>query len=408
MKFLQTGDWHLGKFFYEHSLILDQQFFLDQIINELKNEDKKGEPYDALIVPGDIYDRAVPPAESVTLFSNFLSTVHSEFADLQMFFLAGNHDSATRLSFAAELLSNNNIHICTDTKSLDKPVIVGKKGFQCAVYQIPFLTPGSIPQNETVSDDTEPSVLRTQQQLFDRALEIIKDSHKKNNKDIPSVVCAHLFTTGASVSDSERSWVGAAEQVDSNVFDGINYAAIGHIHKKQMFKNKTVCYSGAPLAYSFGENADKCMLKVLVSSEKTTVEEIAINPLHPVVRLSGTFEEFYKPVTQGSVEENLKNSYIEIQCTDNLVHENAMQLLRSGYPNLLSFTRVSSAINQGLNEIADRKAILSSEKKDEGAIFDLFLKDISSEDPLNEKNPDFEICKKERELFVKFSKGSDE
>jgi DNA repair protein SbcD/Mre11 len=124
MRFLQTGDWHLGKVFYETSLVEDQRYFLDQIVTELEQAEADTVPYDAVAVPGDIYDRAVPPPEAVTLFSNFLNRVHTKFPRLHLFFLSGNHDSSDRLSFTAELLNRQNIHICTDTRHFTEPVII--------------------------------------------------------------------------------------------------------------------------------------------------------------------------------------------------------------------------------------------------------------------------------------------
>ncbi|QTQ11564.1 exonuclease subunit SbcD [Treponema parvum] len=509
MKFLQTGDWHLGKVFYGQSLTEDQAFFLEQIFGELEKAEKELKPYDALVVPGDIYDRAVPPVESVTLLSSFLSRTHEKFPDLEMFFLAGNHDSASRLSFASELLGKSNVHICTDTKHLEEPVIVGKGNEAAAVYQIPFLMPGSIAAaapahpaafsadaagrtdmpdktggagpnvagagmpdktaracsagmadtagrtdkiggaehnasdrnfaeplqlNEfPAAEDTlfaasdepeilpdepldwdEEKILRSQQQLAAQAFDLIRKSHLKNYPSMPSVVCAHMFATGASVSESERSWVGAAEQVDVRVFEGITYTALGHIHTVQRLGGRNAWYSGAPLAYSFSENSEKCMLSVTVLPPRTDkgcpltdisdvkVEKIAIKPLHPVVRLTGAFEEFYKQVVSGLEDKKLKESYVEIQCTDKLPHENAIQLLRAGYPYLLSFTRASEISDEIQNTVEARKAILSSGKKDEGGVFDLFMKETSN---TYQEDPSF--YKKERELFIALSKESE-
>ncbi|QTQ14254.1 exonuclease SbcCD subunit D [Treponema parvum] len=424
MKFLQTGDWHLGKVFYGQSLTEDQAFFLEQIFGELEKAEKELKPYDALVVPGDIYDRAVPPVESVTLLSSFLSKTHEKFPDLEMFFLAGNHDSASRLSFASELLGKSNVHICTDTKHLDEPVIVGKGEEAAAVYQIPFLTPGAIAAAAHSADRPdvlpdafgadEEKILRSQQQLAAQAFDLIRKSHLKNHPLMPSVVCAHMFATGASVSESERSWVGAAEQVDIRVFNGVTYTALGHIHTVQRLGNNDVWYSGSPLAYSFSENPEKCMLSVTVLPPRTDkgdpltntpnvkVEKIKINPLHPVVRLTGTFEEFYKQVVSGVKDKKLKESYVEIQCTDKLPHENAIQLLRAGYPYLLSFTRASEISDEIQNTIEARKAILSNGKKDEGDVFDLFMKETSNVD-----QEDPSLYKKERELFIALSKESE-
>lgn len=388
----------MGKIFYEHSLIEDQTYFLQQIQKELEKERNNGTPYDALVVSGDIYDRAVPPPDAVTLFSSFLYNVHTEFPELEMFFISGNHDSPDRLSFASELLLYEKVHICTDVKKIAEPVIVGKGDEKAAVYQIPFLTPGVLPAEKT------DEILRSQQDLTAKALSIIKEAHKKNYAELPSVISAHLFTCGASVSEAERSYVGTAEQVDSAVFDGISYTALGHIHKAQSFCGGKVQYAGAPLAYSFGENADKCMLRVAVSGSNVNTGKIPVEPLHPVVRLTGTFDEFYKEASLGLVPQKLKNSYIEIECTDTFVHENAMQQLSAGYPDLLSFTRKSSTADAGASALTERKKVLSGANKDDGAIFDLFMKDVYGSVLDNAADNEKSLYKKEKALFTQLAK----
>lgn len=118
MKFLQTGDWHLGKVFFEEPLIEGQKYFIRQLVDELRAQKEADAPYDALVIPGDIYDRALPPAEAVTTFGSFLSLLHTDFPELKVLLLSGNHDSPERLAFAKEILTSANIHICTDCRNI--------------------------------------------------------------------------------------------------------------------------------------------------------------------------------------------------------------------------------------------------------------------------------------------------
>ena len=117
MKFLQTSDWHLGKIFYETSLIQDQVHFLNQIIDELKLSQKNNAPYDALLIPGDIYDRSVPPSEAVNILNDFFTTVHKEFPELHIFITSGNHDSPERLNFCAKILSSPTKYVTIFSRS---------------------------------------------------------------------------------------------------------------------------------------------------------------------------------------------------------------------------------------------------------------------------------------------------
>jgi len=381
MKFLQTGDWHLGKVFYEQSLLEDQKCFLDQVSKELADAEDNGSPYDALVVPGDIYDRAVPPAEAVTLFSSFLNRIRTVFPRLHLFFLAGNHDSAERLSFAAELLENQNIHICTGMQHFTEPVLVGSGSCVAAVYQLPYLTPGCVAIPQKKNPDMQNSlfntdaVLRSQQQLAEEAVRQIWAAHQKKYQTLPAVLCAHLFTLGAVSSDSERLFTGAAEQVDASIFAPFVYTALGHLHKAQKCGSGSVQYSGSPLAYSFGEEPSKYMLCVTVTEDGAKAERIPVQPLHPVVTLAGTFEQFYSVSDSGAY----RNCYVEIQCTDTAVHENAMALLRTKYPLLLSFTRSTGGQTAEDASLAERRKLLQASRKNSGDIFDLFIRDMYGE-----------------------------
>ena len=251
MKFLQTSDWHLGKTFHEVNLYEDQQFFLDQIFDELKKEKENGSAYDGFLVPGDIYDRPIPPSDAVTMLSSFLGKIHKEFPELEIFLLSGNHDSAERLSFLKGILSELKIHIKTDVISFMEPVLLEKGNEKCAVYQLPFLYSGAF-------FDESGNSIKKQDDLYKFACEKIFQAHSQNCPDSSSVICAHLMTVKSIVSDSERSCVGTAEEVNASYFECFDYSAVGHLHSYQTAgKKKNVVYSGAPLAYSFDDKDER-------------------------------------------------------------------------------------------------------------------------------------------------------
>ncbi len=392
MKFLHTSDWHLGKIFYEHSLVEDQKHFLNQILDELAGADKAGTPYDALVVAGDVYDKAIPSPEAVKLFSGFLADMHKKFPELQMFFSAGNHDSATRLSFASDLLHSQNIHMATDARQCDVGVPAGKGDDAVIVYQIPFLQMGSL-------TDSDGTVLRHQNELLAQACARIKAAHKKTcgKKKIPMVVSAHVFAGSSDLGGSERNFVGTAEQIDAKLFKDFDYVALGHIHKSQKVLGDGVRYSGAPLDYNFGEKGKKVMLSVTVSDGKVDVREIEFVPLHKVTRLEGTYDDFIS----GDYGKYM-DDYVELICTDNLVHENPMEALRGKFPNILSFRVVRmEAAGQNL-AVAERRAALEKiSGGDYSKIFDLFMTDVykSRQDELKEN-----LYKDEKKLFSKIAK----
>ncbi len=397
MKLLHTSDWHLGKLFYEHSLIEDQRSFLSQITEELQHSAEINTAYDALIVSGDIYDRAFPPTEAIALLNNFIIQTHESFPSLQLFFLSGNHDSAPRLAPFSQLLELQNIHFCTDCSEITKPVIIKSDSSEdTAIYQLPFLTPGSI-----TADIKPPELfdtpLRKQQELLEEAVKQIEKAHKKNMGTMPAVLSAHLLTTGSLTASSERSYIGTVEQVDSSLFKKFAYTALGHIHKMQKCGSENVCYCGSPLAYSFGE-AEKYFLSVTMTEENTKIQKIPVKPLHPVIRLTGSFEEFYE---DQKYHEKYKDSYIEIACTDSFITQNPMNILRTKFPYILSFTHTST-VAEGNSSLEIRRKLLSSQESTKmDDIFELFIKDLYKEDSL-----DKQLLSDEKKLFLTIaSKG---
>ena len=383
MKFLQTGDWHLGKTFFEQPLIDDQQHFLAQITEELQRACTAGSPYDALIVPGDVYDRAVPPPEAVSLLSTFLTGTNHAFPRLHIFLLAGNHDSAERLSFAKDILSAQRIHICTDCSTFTEPVFVA----DAEVYQLPFLTPGCIRAGNSGSADLFQAPLRGQQELLDAAVEQIVRARGKRagaaaapdagvlDSDTPAVLCAHLFAAGSRRSESERIPVGTAEQVAADSFKGFAYTALGHLHSCQQAGNH-VWYSGAPLCYSFAESQeDKYMLSVSVSAgAEPDVQKIPVHPLHRCTILKAPFSE----LLSGSAFDHARDDYVQAVCTDRAPVENPIARLRQRFPRILSFTYAQDGAAGGSSTTLSERRELLAEHSGHSAedIFRAFHKDI--------------------------------
>lgn len=330
---------------------------LDQLVEELSLLS-----YDALIIAGDVYDRTIPPAEAVELFSSFLIRLRNELPDLAVFIIPGNHDSARRLSFANKILGQQQVFINGDAEDSFKPIILGKEGNRLAFFLLPFLLPGNlrpaapqtdketVPQNDGSSapeldlfentgeaDTSEGPLLFSQAELareasrrFDAVLSL------PEYRGMPSVLVAHLFMTGGEESPSERVFIGSAERVPSSLFSGFSYVALGHLHKKQRVHDR-IWYSGAPLAYAFDEaGTEKCFLRVELDTAApgtpVTVTPVPVTPVRPVVRLSGAFDEFY----HGTSFDNHAGSYLEIALTDTSLIANPMNLLRPRFPHLLS------------------------------------------------------------------------
>lgn len=325
MKILHSSDWHLGRYLHEHSLLQDQQAFLDFLISHIE-----AEQYAALIIAGDVYDRAVPAPEAVQLFSSFLGTLNAKCPDLIVCILSGNHDSPGRLGFAAELLRNQNIHIATDPKKVAEPVVIQDADEQIHLYMIPFLFPGEYgftPEGDRLSHEDS----------IRQAIDMIRDdidsrrTQSAPNTEPVRMLGAHVFTTGAGSSDSERIFVGTAGQVSASLFESFDYTALGHLHKPQKISD-TIRYSGSPIAYSFSEAADqKQMLAITIDGSAVT--DIVAVPV-PVFRKMKRFEGAFQELLNGISE--LKEAYLDITLQDEDVLINPMSRLQEVYPYLLS------------------------------------------------------------------------
>lgn len=380
MKFLHTGDWHLGKVFYEKSLLEDQEHFLNNLFSLIESS-AKTEPYSAICIPGDIYDRSIPSAEAVDLLNSFLVKVHDSFPALKILLLAGNHDSANRLGFAKDILSTANIYICSDTKNFTHPIIIEDTAF----YQLPFLYPASLPEKDTFSTRA-----KSQKELFKQALEEIKERHSKNFSHISSVLCAHTSVFGTDQTDPLHE-VGTVDCVPPEYFDTFTYTCLGHIHKMQKV-SKSAWYSGSPLAYSFDESKEKYLLSVEIKNNEAIVEKIPVKPLHSVVRLKGAFEDFFS----GKQFDAYKDSYIEIVCTDNKIVENPMELLHPKFPNLLSFVRENSVFSSQSQNMQMKRKLFSSQEENPKEIIKLFIQELRD---------DLSASEKEIEAFMELYKS---
>ncbi len=363
MKLLHTGDLHLGKSLHESSLIEDQKHVLDQLIKILAEDD-----YAALLIAGDVYDRTVPSAEAVSLFSSFLARVREDSPELEICVIPGNHDSSQRLAFAASILSELRIHIARSPEDSFTPIITAKNGEKLALFLLPFLAPGTLTVEHTAEhsetsgvpatkdgysgelDFSAPAasgatdsgagdgtILVSQSALAAEASRrFARAIAAPELAGIPAVLVAHLFTLHGMSSESERVFLGTAEEVDPALFSGFSYVALGHLHRMQKITER-MYYSGSPLAYAFDESNDrKAFLKIEVDTRTSgypvTVTPLPIAPFRKVTRLSGSFADFYSQTAFDAYAAD----YLEITLTDDALVANPMNLLRPKFPWLLS------------------------------------------------------------------------
>jgi DNA repair protein SbcD/Mre11 len=263
MRFLHTSDWHLGRSLHRADLRAAQSAFLDHLV-----ETVRAEKVDAVLVAGDIYDRAVPPVDAVELCEDALLRLHD--AGARIVLISGNHDSARRLGFGSGLLDQAGVHLRTRPSALARPVLLPDAHGPVAVYGIPYLEPDAVRSGlppfhpaETAetgpAGDAEPAgpaepagVPRGHAGVLGHALSCIRADAERRR--VPRrVVMAHGWVAGGAASESERDiTVGGIGQVPADLFAGFSYVALGHLHGQQTIAAH-LRYSGSPLPYSFSE-----------------------------------------------------------------------------------------------------------------------------------------------------------
>lgn len=317
MKLIHLSDLHLGKRLNEFSLGEDQEYILNQILQIVEAEQP-----DAVVIAGDVYDKAIPSVEAVSLFDEFL--VRLAGLHTHIFVISGNHDSPERIAFGSRLLEETGIHLSPVYGGSVEPVTLEDEFGPVDFYLLPFVKPIHVrrffPEDPT---DTYTQALST------AVGHMNLDEHRRN------VLVTHQFVTGASRSDSEEISVGGADNVDSAVFDAFDYVALGHIHSPQHCGSEKIRYCGTPLKYSFSEAKDTKSVTVAELKEKgnLTIRTVPLKPLRELVELRGTFEE----LTDKRFYENTTwpRDYVHLTLTDEEDIPDAVGKLRLIYRNLM-------------------------------------------------------------------------
>jgi exonuclease SbcD len=368
IKFLHTADLHLGKTLHDQSLDEDQQFMLNNLTAILADTS-----YTALIIAGDVYDRSIPSPEAVGLFDSFLGNLKRKRPDIEILVIPGNHDSPVRLGFGKNLFAELGIHFVTSPEDADKSVIIkGSGGESYAFFLLPFLSPGSLMSQDGALFDEAP---RSQVKLASLAASRLEKARLKKKAEgiAGSVLAAHLFAAGGEQSDSERIFLGNAEQVAAKLFAGFDYLALGHLHSRQKAGDNG-WYSGSPLAYSFGEaGTEKFFLSVEIDKGKTTVSPLPVKPLRRLSRLSGSFDFFLTDAKNDENVQRVKDDYLEIDLSDTELRQNALARLRPNFPHLLNISWTAEAFSGEKNT---RTLPAPGERRNTGDDFVDFLTEL--------------------------------
>lgn len=342
MKFIHLSDLHIGKRVYEFSMIEDQKYIFRQIMELIKAEQADG-----VIIAGDVYDRTIPSAEAVQLFDDFLTELAAQQAAVLV--ISGNHDSAERIAFGAQLLKLCNVHMSPVFDGTVKSVRLDDEFGAVNVYLLPFLKPVHVrryfPEAEIES--------------YNDAVRTVIESLDINTEE-RNVLVAHQFVTGAVTAGSGELAVGGLDNISVEVFADFDYVALGHIHSAQQVARETVRYAGTPLKYSFSEAAHTKTVTLVELGAKGDIK-LKYLPLHPMRDLReirGSFAD----VMAGDESRD----YLHITLTDEEDIPDAVGKLRAVYPNLMKLD-YDNTRTRAMNSVDCAQAV---EQKSELVLFE--------------------------------------
>jgi exonuclease SbcD len=313
VRLIHTSDWHLGRAFHQVGLLGAQAAYLDHLVEVVR-----AERVDAVLVSGDVYDRAMPSPDTVEVLSDAL--VRLVDAGARVVLSSGNHDSAIRLGFAAGLLERAGLHIRTSVAHVGRPVVFG----DVAVHALPYLEPALAADALGATERTHAGVVRA------AMARVHADAAARGGR---TVVMAHAFVLGGMTSESERDIsVGGVAGVPPEVFAGVDYTALGHLHGRQTLTH-AVRYSGTPLAYSFSEEHHRkgCWLVELDARGLGGAEFVDAPVPRPLARIRGRLDDLLGDARW----ERYTGHWLQVTLTDARRPAQPMDRLRERFPHTL-------------------------------------------------------------------------
>ena len=343
MKFIHLSDLHIGKSVNGYSMIAEQKHAFHQIIECIKAERPA-----AVVIAGDVYDRAIPGVEAVRLFDDFLTEL--AHADTIVLLISGNHDSPERLSYASRLLSEKRLHLHGSFDGTLHKVAASDEYGEVNFWLLPFIKPsllrGIIEECETESYNDAISLVLAASDI---------------DYNLRNVLVSHQFYTKAGVTpvraESELHPVGGLDAVTAELIERFDYVALGHLHGAQNVGSEYIRYCGSPIKYSFSEWRQKKSITLVELKEKGNLllSTIPLAPIHDMREIKG---ELNKLISDEIINLAGKEDYLRVILTDEEEIIDPMGKLRSAYPNVMSLAFENSRTSVDISKItADGDAI---------------------------------------------------
>ena len=361
MRFIHTADWHLGRLFFGRHLTDDQAHVLDELVHLAR--DTRAE---AVVIAGDIYDRAVPPVEAVELFDEVLSRLLLD-EKLKVLYIAGNHDSAARLGFGSRLLAGGGVFVAGQLQADAAPIVLDDAHGKVAFSLLPYMEPATVrfaygeAAEELAGFDEATSF------AVARAAALVPEGCR-------SVAVAHAFIAGGASSDSERPLsVGGSDSVGSACFAPFSYTALGHLHAPQQAGAANIRYAGSLMKYSFSEAGQRkgATIVDLAADGSVMIEEAALAAPHDLQVVRGTLQKILED-REGFPK---SKDYTAVELMDKGPVLDAHGKLSRIYPNVLQVTRPGLMEQAGALREQGRKKL----ERPDDVLFGEFFADMTGE-----------------------------
>jgi len=363
MRLIHTADWHLGRIFHGVHLTEDQGCVLDQLVAVVKES-----KVDAVLVAGDVYDRAVPPSEAVRLLDDVLSRLVLG-CKVPVVVIAGNHDSPERLGFGSRLMAGEGLHVVGSLTAEPAEIVLQDEHGPVHIYALPYAELALVRERFGRED------VRDHQAAAQAMVDAVS---ARRPSDARSILMGHAFVVGGEASESERPLsVGGAGTVDAAVLAGFNYVALGHLHRPQSVADKQgIQYSGSLLKYSFSEAEHTKSVTLIDMDAKggCQVERIALPPRRDLRTIEGLLDDLLK----GPQNDESPDDYLLVTLLDRQPILDAVGKLRAVYPNVLQIERPHFAAAGG-----PRAAAEDYRRMGDAELFEAFFKEVTGE-PLDQ------------------------
>jgi DNA repair protein SbcD/Mre11 len=377
MRLLHTSDWHLGRSLETEPLVEHQRDFLIWLADLARER-----AVDAILVSGDVHDRAIPSVDAVRLLQEAMAQLVQV---CPVVFISGNHDSPTRLGFGGVLLEQVRVHFRASVDDLDRPVeLVGGDGLTTLVYGIPYLEP-EVVRVALEADKSHEAVLTAAMNRVRSDLDARRTAaHEAGIAQPRAVVLSHAFVTGGLASDSERDVsVGGVADAPASVYQGVDYVALGHLHGPQEIAlpdGPIVRYSGSPLAYSFSEQSHTKSVTLVELDADGGVRTELVPTMVPrrLAKLTGELDTLLADEAFAELED----CWVWADLTDARRPEDAMERVRTRFPHAIKLSWFARQDGQPLAPVDLRVDPATAQPVD---VVLAFIEHVTSQPPTAEE-----------------------